>query len=81
MVDRIQKILNKISPKEKSELLAIAQDIERENVAQYDIKKLKGFDDIYRIRKGKFRLIYRVESPGRNKVLAIERRNDNTYKF
>ena len=45
-----------------------------------DIKKLKGYQDIYRIRKGDLRIIFRTK----NKIifiLAIERRSEKTYKI
>ena len=44
-----------------------------------DLKKLKGRNDIYRIRKGKIRIIYRVDNK-QIYLLAIERRSENTYK-
>lgn len=81
MVDRMQKALDKMSDKEKKEILAIMYHIESGAVGRYDIKKLKGQKDIYRVRKGKFRILYRLDSNGSAKVLAIERRNDTTYNF
>ena len=44
-------------------------------------KKLKGRDDIFRVRKGSLRIIYRTDAKGKIFVLAIERRREDTYKF
>lgn len=81
MVDRMQKVLNRMSDKEKTELLAIVEEIESGTDGGYDIKKLKGYKDIYRVRKGKFRILYRREENGNTKVVAIERRGDTTYNL
>ena len=43
-----------------------------------DLKKLKGHENIFRIRKGKIRIIYRLQD-GQIYLLAVEKRNDNTY--
>ncbi|MFH1564820.1 MAG: hypothetical protein ABIC82_03145 [bacterium] len=46
-----------------------------------DIKKLKGHDNIFRARKGKTRIIYKVDQTNNIYILTIERRSDNTYNF
>jgi mRNA-degrading endonuclease RelE of RelBE toxin-antitoxin system len=81
MVDKIQKALDKLSVKERAAVKDILEKIENKNFDGLDLKKLKGRDDVYRVRKGGVRLIYRM---GENKeifVLEIGRRNDNTYNF
>mgnify|MGYP001580182985 CR=1 FL=1 len=90
MVDQIKKSLNKFTGKEresvKNLLLKISNThsfnptlkVEACGVG-LDIKKLKGRDDIYRARKGKIRIIYRVDDK-QIYVLAIEKRSDNTYR-
>jgi len=45
-----------------------------------NIKKLKGHNDIFRVRKGNIRIIYHLES-GKIKLLAIMRRNEKTHKL
>lgn len=81
MVDRMQKALDRMSDKEKDEVLAIVHEIANGLDGYYDLKKLKGYKDIYRVRQGKFRIIYRLEEGGNKKVLAIERRGDTTYNL
>lgn len=44
-----------------------------------DIKKLKGREDIFRVRKGDVRIIYQLRDGGIF-VLAIDRRNEKTYR-
>ena len=79
MVDKIQKALNKFSVKEKALVKELLKLINVGAVAGLDIKKLKGQDHIYRVRKGKIRIIYRIVADN-TYLVAIERRNDNTYR-
>ena len=78
MVDKIQKSLNKLSEKEKNIIKELLVNLKKGKTINLDIKKLKGRDDGYRIRKGKIRIIYRIANK-KIFLLAIERRSDNTY--
>ena len=81
MVDKITKALNKLSETEKKTIKKILSDISIGKIGSYDTKKLKGRDDIYRIRKGKIRVIFIIEKNGTKKLLTIERRSDTAYNF
>ena len=81
MVDKIAKSLNKLTDKEKRQIKIILQDLLNGKYENYDLKKLKGRNDIYRVRKGKIRIIYRLLENGEIYLLAIERRNDTTYNL
>ena len=80
-MDKIQKALQKLSPKEREWIRSILADLERGKQGGLDIKKLKGRDDIFRVRKGSLRVIYRMDAKRKIFVLAIERRREDTYKF
>jgi len=77
-MDKIQRFLNNLSPKEKLRIKDILIRINLQNFKGLDLKKLKGRSDIFKIRKGKLRIIFRKRD---NKIfiLTIEKRNDNTY--
>ena len=79
MVDKIEKALRKLTEKERKLVKNILTKIQRGGVKDLDIKKLKGRDDIFRVRKGRIRVVFRKNN---NKifVLSIERRSDSTYK-
>ena len=64
---------------EKEIVKAILVKIDCLDFNGLDIKKLKGRQDIYRVRKGKIRIIYRFNTDSKIIILTIERRNDNTY--
>ena len=80
-MDKVSKALKKFSKKEKQVIGLILKNIKSSKLAGFDIKKLKNKDNIFRIRKGKIRIIYLIYNDGEYKILAIERRNDNTYNF
>lgn len=79
-MDRIKKELGKLSEKEKEWVKEIFEKLERKEWRGLDIKKLKGTDAIFRIRKGDVRIIYRVKND-KVFILIIGRRKEDTYKF
>ncbi|MFH1956289.1 MAG: type II toxin-antitoxin system RelE/ParE family toxin [Patescibacteria group bacterium] len=79
-MDKISKALNRLSSHEKEIAKFFLDKILKNDFDNLDIKKLKGCEDIFRVRKGKIRIIYRIDK-GKIFILAIERRSDKTYKF
>ena len=80
-MDKLRKALSKLSQKEQDlvkEALVLLQS-GKNNIL--DLKKLKGRDDIYRIRKSGIRIIFRRDRKDKIFILAIERRSDTTYNF
>ena len=77
-MDRIGKALRKLSKSEQRALKAILREILASNLAGLDVQKLKGHEEIYRVRKGSIRVIFR-KSNGSFHILTIERRTDTTY--
>jgi len=78
-MDKIEKALKKLSAKEKGWVIEILNKLSKNDVRGFDVKKLKGRNDIYRIRKGDIRIIYHIQNNGTVFILAIERRSDTTY--
>jgi mRNA-degrading endonuclease RelE of RelBE toxin-antitoxin system len=79
MVDKIEKALKKLTEKERRVIKNIFINIQREKTQGLDLKKLKGHNDIFRVRRGRIRIVFR-----KNKesilILSVERRSDKTYK-
>ena len=80
-MDKISKFLNKLSQKELTDVKDVLEKIKKGETANLDIKKLKGADNFFRVRKGDIRIIYRINEKEEIILLNIERKNDNTYKF
>ena len=79
-MDKIEKELLKLSSKGRAQVREILEKILRKDVRGLELKKLKARKDIFRVRKGSIRIIYR-DNNGAISILAIERRNDNMYKW
>jgi len=77
-MDKIGKALNKLSSGEREKLKKILIQIKRKDFQNLDLKKLKGRNDIFRIRKSNIRIIFRKINNS-IKILSIERRSNNTY--
>lgn len=77
----IEKALQKFSPAERSRIEEAIKLLVSGKIAGLDIKKLKGREDIFRIRKGDIRVIYRKADNGRITILHVGRRNDRTYSL
>lgn len=78
-MDKITKALRKLTRKERDWIKEILKRLNSRNINGLDVKKLKGREDIFRVRKGDIRIIYRLAEK-EIFVLAIERRNEKTYK-
>ena len=80
MVRKIDKILAKLSLKEREWVFAIVTQVHEGDTKHLDIKKLKGVNGIYRLRKGDIRVVFKKQADGTFNVIAIDRRGDDTYK-
>ncbi|HBB65470.1 MAG TPA: hypothetical protein DCZ84_02445 [Candidatus Vogelbacteria bacterium] len=46
-----------------------------------DIRKLKGVENLFRLRVGAYRIIFEYQPGTSPRALSISSRNDNTYNF
>lgn len=78
-MDKIKKALKNLTDSEKRAIKDILLKISSGFWSSLDIKKLKNNNNIFRARKGKIRIIFKSYSKSSIKILAIEKRSDNTY--
>ncbi len=78
-MDKVSKALKKLTEKERETIKDVLLRLGRGKYKYFDIKKLKSRNDIFRIRKGDIRIIYRINKK-QIYLLAVERRNEKTYK-
>ncbi|MDZ7744520.1 MAG: hypothetical protein U5K77_02040 [Candidatus Saccharibacteria bacterium] len=79
MVDKITKLLAKLSPKERELIKLLILRLKLDDTEGLDIKQLRGHSDLFRVRKGRLRIVYR-KSASKMHIIRIDRRNDKTYK-
>jgi len=79
MTDKISKLLAKIPVKD---LLRIQQTLEKIKDLQFEglnIKAIKGQNEIFRVRVGRYRIIYKLEDKNIF-LISIDKRNEKTYR-
>lgn len=79
-MDKISKILAKLRPRERVWVDRAIVLIRMGQVSKFDIKKLKGFDNIFRVRKGRVRIIYKMDK-SYFVIIDVQVRSDTTYNF
>ena len=76
----LSKLLSKFNKDDRLVLEFLIEKIIFLDWDGLDIKKLQGYDDIYRLRKGKLRVIF-YKRKSSISIINIKHRNDKTYKF
>lgn len=71
--------MRKLSAREAAKIADVIELLVAGKTSGLDIKQLKGHRDIFRVRVGKHRIIYKQEF-GELVVLHIAGRNEGTYK-
>ena len=76
----LYKLLSKFSRGERATLIILVEKICSLGWHGLNIKKLQGYKDIFRLRKGKFRIIF-LKNDKIIQIIDIGRRNEKTYKL
>ena len=80
MGDKISKALDKLRDKERLRAKETITLIEHGDITGLDIKKLKGYENLFRVRLGSLRIIYEIKN-GTYRALSVTRRGSKTYSF
>ena len=79
-MNKLDKFLLRLALKERRKVQLIIARLIAFDWVGLDIKKLKGFQNLFRCREGNLRIIF--ESDDKNVTLIkIGNRNDNTYNL
>ena len=76
----LSKLLSKFNKNDRIISEFLIEKITSLDWHDLDIKKLQGYEDMFRLRKGKLRIIF-YKRKADISIISIERRNEKTYKF
>ena len=79
-MDKINKNLLKIPPKQRKQLLQTAIRIKSGDLKGLNIKKLRGSKEFIRVRVGNYRIILKLRSDEEPVIVSIAKRDEKTYK-
>ncbi len=80
MTDKIQKALAKFSAKEKAIVKELVTQLLARDLIGMNIKKLQTKENIFRVRKGRIRIIFSFVGSHEIEILDIMRRDESTYR-
>lgn len=75
-MDKIDKFLRKISKKDREKINDLVFKIINRDFSGLDYKKLKGYSNIYRIRKGNIRIIFTINEDEIVNIISIDRKQE-----
>lgn len=78
-MNKTEKLLQKLNASTRGQIEMALLRLYAGELEGLDIKKIKGSTEIYRLRVGKYRVIYK-QLNGRNELVEISLRNEKTYK-
>lgn len=79
MADKIKKILAKLTVKEQEIVKLLILRVKLGDTDGLNISHLNGHTDLFRVKKGRIRIVYRMKS-SKIIIVRIDRRNEKTYK-
>ncbi len=79
-MNKIEKFLKSLSKTEKELFFLLMNQLEKDFTKLPNIKKLKNTKNLYRIRIGKYRIIFKNYINKKTEIVRISKRDDQTYK-
>ena len=79
-MDKIEKFLKKLSPKEQEMFLLLMLQLQADYTKVPQLKAISGQKKMFRIRVGKYRIIFKVKQAKKVEIIRITKRDDRTYK-
>ena len=76
----LSKLLSRFNLEDRKILEPVIAQIISLKWYNLNIKKLKGYQDIFRFRRGKLRIIF-IKNGKNIRIINIERRKETTYKI
>ena len=78
-MNKLEKSLKRLSPKETKAVEKVVEKLTKREWTGLDVVKLKGTTDVFRVRAGRLRVIFRQRAKEVD-ILVIESRSEKTYR-
>lgn len=80
--NRVLKALEKLNLEKKARIKEVMLTLKNDPIPfrKFDIAKLKGYEDVYRIRIGDLRIIYEVDWDGKRILIHFIGPRERAYK-
>lgn len=78
MVDKLTKFLKKRDRKTALSILDMLEQLSRGDLSNMDVKKIRGRKNVFRIRKGRIRIVF-AKRGNRIFVIRVDYRDEHTY--
>ena len=79
-MDKVAKFFQKLNKQESAKFLELKKQILAGNFENADIKSIKSKPDLFRVRLGRYRMIFSGKKTGKIKLLKIVKRDEQTYQ-
>lgn len=80
-MNKAEKFIARLNKRQRDVAIETTQKILSGDLGGLNIKKLQGFDNVYRVRKGDLRFVFKVISNGEHQIVQVTFRDDTTYNF
>ncbi|OHA18407.1 MAG: hypothetical protein A2836_03135 [Candidatus Taylorbacteria bacterium RIFCSPHIGHO2_01_FULL_45_63] len=80
-MDSPSKFIRSLPQKDRERILEIIFQLRKGKTDGLDLKKLKGYDALFRVRIGKYRIICEQQKEYGFIVVKVTRRDDTTYNL
>jgi mRNA-degrading endonuclease RelE of RelBE toxin-antitoxin system len=80
-MDKIDKFLKKLSQKDREKIDDLTCRMIDKDFTELNYKKLKGYSNVYRVRKRDIRITFTLDENETVNIISIGRKQEDTYKF
>lgn len=77
-MDKIRKFIKSLGAKEKEAILLVMLRVKQDFRSIPGLIKLSGYKDLYRVRVGRYRIIFRINGVV-SEIMKITKRDEQTY--
>lgn len=79
-MNKIEKLLRKIKKREQQYILLMIRQLKNDYSKVPGVKKILGHQNLFRVRIGNYRIIFKIYKDRSGEIIKLKRRDDNTYK-